>query len=1121
MLTFTDDSSDEMMQRFQALFEVDNLQILINEQARQQPLPGRLFWHRRNQLRSALEIPHEGYLDDRESHFIDQTADSLAKLLSYFSAINFNLEERLPHIQRFLSQIFEAAYHFLHYRVEGIQEHLDIQGVEKSYKQSQNSIPIHYYSLRGLRLIDQTFSEYRDDRLQEIASYFRRPEVLKSLLVLKRHAPNLFLKKPGADEFLASPRNVYTETGSTIGQPPLLGELSSLLTTIDSILSTYSIGKSELKSLVKHLTVLNRVQALNRISEIVWGVYGCVESIAYLPQTSAAGFSSIDENIHTKSCLTFGLFLSRKIPYTLLFIDAVKIKHAQNILASKSSSPEERTEAKRVLIYARVPWKAFRNLALLLFNANHLQRLEDENLVFDQLEELSNECRALLPTLQSLIKYELFAARGESECFDHENIPSTPELKALQIFSQYGSDVAHLNKLIEVLGSLNYEAVFLPETIFRIFGILGECGKNLSQQLCKMLGESFWEAVGKMRDKLAHASGATYHMEKALRENLNFVRNIKNDLRLLQARAAQLVNGFPRNWQNLKHFYEDPSPSVSAPEIGQGFMELLEYVESPLDEADRVELLATVKTRKTSLEKSRDQVWAIIYQGQSATSVNQSEFFECIDDLTTLSKKQQKLLQEAYKNLRLGKPAKTTDDLKKALLAIKAEDESEVTKEFRSLIKKIKKFTTFESLEKELSKFGLFPEAMAIWEAKHRKVFEKDLKNKKKTADQDWKDTTDKANEKDCIKQAIKNSVDAAIGILKCLDRLAKLTQHYRSNLDVFWQNIELCLAVEHSFVRIRVYVDAIEEALSYLKSFHLLDPRILFLNDLYRILSLKLNRVRLYGNSLAHLHDVTEPDGSTPHWWRLITYNILIGIIDGLPHGVQHLPSLYNEIKVYAERLIRENSKPSIQEFLSTVGFHYQRIPKDGHCLYHAVGLYLGEDQQTLRNRVADYISTHQDEFRELIGAMEEGPQERTLEDYVKDIRVGVEWADNLEIAVLMRIFKRPVIIIGPSGEIRNPDVEDLSEEPIFVYYNGHNHYDALIKSDQVSGNEILAHLKSEPVNEPKSAMRTEILNSFIEHSKTNNSQVSDLTSAEKNVMYGLNLRIRSMQCVYTGQFK
>jgi len=136
--------------------------------------------------------------------------------------------------------------------------------------------------------------------------------------------------------------------------------------------------------------------------------------------------------------------------------------------------------------------------------------------------------------------------------------------------------------------------------------------------------------------------------------------------------------------------------------------------------------------------------------------------------------------------------------------------------------------------------------------------------------------------------------------------------------------------------------------------------------------------------------------------------------------------------------------------------GLQHQPVPGDGHCLFHAVGLHLGWEQKDLRTKVAKIIEQNMDQYKSILNAL--NPL-KTPEEYLQDLRLGIEWADNLEIAVLMKMLDRPIVVIGPTGNIMN--LSDLTGEsdPIFVQYNGYNHYDALILTGEKTAKEIFEH--------------------------------------------------------------
>jgi|GEM_PF-7015560 len=146
-------------------------------------------------------------------------------------------------------------------------------------------------------------------------------------------------------------------------------------------------------------------------------------------------------------------------------------------------------------------------------------------------------------------------------------------------------------------------------------------------------------------------------------------------------------------------------------------------------------------------------------------------------------------------------------------------------------------------------------------------------------------------------------------------------------------------------------------------------------------------------------------------------------------------------------------------QERLKEIpGLRFQEVPGDGHCFYHAVGLYLGADYASLRNETANYINAHWDEFEETITALY--PQQ-DKDGYLKNLQESSVWADHVEIEALRRALNRPIIILEGEGSIREDgEPERFGGEPVFVYYNGHTHYDVYILTGEFSSNAIMTQL-------------------------------------------------------------
>ena len=140
--------------------------------------------------------------------------------------------------------------------------------------------------------------------------------------------------------------------------------------------------------------------------------------------------------------------------------------------------------------------------------------------------------------------------------------------------------------------------------------------------------------------------------------------------------------------------------------------------------------------------------------------------------------------------------------------------------------------------------------------------------------------------------------------------------------------------------------------------------------------------------------------------------------------------------------------------------GLNYQPVPGDGSCFYHAVSLYLGEHSDTLRQYVAARMVADKREFQWLF------PTAAELNQHVAGI-LNNAWADDLERYLLMKLYNRAIVVIRENGKHNIPDDIDVpgkyTGEPLFVYYNGTNHYDALLVKPGYSAAGILAEIRQD----------------------------------------------------------
>ncbi len=153
------------------------------------------------------------------------------------------------------------------------------------------------------------------------------------------------------------------------------------------------------------------------------------------------------------------------------------------------------------------------------------------------------------------------------------------------------------------------------------------------------------------------------------------------------------------------------------------------------------------------------------------------------------------------------------------------------------------------------------------------------------------------------------------------------------------------------------------------------------------------------------------------------------------------------------------QENRSGIYEILRGTGLNILDIPGDGNCLFNAVAIYLNVEQQQLRNFCADILIQCRDAYEVLVNALLLPGQ--TYEDYIAHVRKDA-WADDIEITILMRLLNRPIIILKPDGSIAHADAaEQFTDDPVFVLYNGHTHYNALSLSPTIPASEALDQLK------------------------------------------------------------
>lgn len=175
------------------------------------------------------------------------------------------------------------------------------------------------------------------------------------------------------------------------------------------------------------------------------------------------------------------------------------------------------------------------------------------------------------------------------------------------------------------------------------------------------------------------------------------------------------------------------------------------------------------------------------------------------------------------------------------------------------------------------------------------------------------------------------------------------------------------------------------------------------------------------------------------------------LGVFDVAKEAMLSLKMPPFQNKFIGATLNDENNKVSLSPY--AYGLSRQEVPGDGDCLYHAIALHSDRTAHDLRFAVADYIEAgHLNDYL-VLG--------HTQQSYAALVRAGA-WGDHVEITALMRILGRPVVVLHDDGSLPTmPErMNDFPGAPIFISYNGVNHYTGLHPSRGNTPQDILSQM-------------------------------------------------------------
>ena len=135
--------------------------------------------------------------------------------------------------------------------------------------------------------------------------------------------------------------------------------------------------------------------------------------------------------------------------------------------------------------------------------------------------------------------------------------------------------------------------------------------------------------------------------------------------------------------------------------------------------------------------------------------------------------------------------------------------------------------------------------------------------------------------------------------------------------------------------------------------------------------------------------------------------------------------------------------------------GLTFQEIAGDGHCFFRVVSLYCGKEVSELRAIASQIMLDNQETFSGFFDSNE------SLLDYAKKVAGTNEYADERAIRALQQQLERPIVIIRKDAQPTILD-NDFDGEPIFLYYNGVNHYDGFLLNSDANGSEVLNKIRA-----------------------------------------------------------
>jgi hypothetical protein len=141
----------------------------------------------------------------------------------------------------------------------------------------------------------------------------------------------------------------------------------------------------------------------------------------------------------------------------------------------------------------------------------------------------------------------------------------------------------------------------------------------------------------------------------------------------------------------------------------------------------------------------------------------------------------------------------------------------------------------------------------------------------------------------------------------------------------------------------------------------------------------------------------------------------------------------------------LAQNESLCIKEKIPA-GFEIIQIAADGDCMFASLQAHLGESIscKELRELIADFLSSHEDEFRFFV-------DREDFQEYCEEVRTTA-WGSDIELEALSRLLERSIIVLTAERIITVGEQFSEQTEPLRISFHLHQysspHYNAVMRS-------------------------------------------------------------------------